>query len=383
MSGQTSATLLRSINYRVHLMPFMESTGWHSTNEGNSRWTVWNHAPEYGDSQAYELVFPSQGSEEERRGYVSKAIDFLSAFYDETADRVILRVLNFDRDLLFLRNLDTTLEQLIPLDRAVEQIANFKQMILHAISAEREPRPFVQQVSDGDRNVVKEYSFGHTMPGSFVFSVSTPRLRVQPEPHAQGSFLPGSDLPVARPVARRVSERIARGLQLAEGVDPGLLVHEYGRAFNANMCLSLAEVAGKGDNAVEVQIAWSPRLPVSSDVADFKAMRISKTTCDALAIAAEKLKEVKPEAAVVVGFVSGLNTDDDPGLDFAQREVYLKAPNPVTRRTVKFLVSLNRGDYTKAIDAHERWVQVRITGIPIQTSEGWRLERPSELTVLG
>lgn len=378
--GSVIDHLLQTVDVNAHLQPFMGLSGWKQV-EPDNNWWIW-HGPKDTNGEPSELVFPINAKMAERRSYNIKALELLAFLSNEPMERLLQRVLNFDRDLLFLRNVDTNLENVLSFDRVVGQLTNFKQVLLHAYRAERDPRPYVAQASEVDRSRVRGYSFGHTMPGSFIFSVSTPRLSVDQEPRAQTSYIEGNDQPVRRPIQRRVSERIARGLLATETTTADELVDTYYRGFNANMCQSMAEVASNGEHTVEIQIAWSPRIRVSPDLADFKPVEVDRTTCETFIYVAEKLKKAAPDVALFRGFISGLNVNDNPLLEGSLRKVYLKAANPETGRSAQFALLLGREDYAKALDSHARWVAIQVTGYPAKAPDGWHIDHPVDFRLL-
>ena len=373
--------LLQAVDVNAHLQPFMGLSGWTQVEQENKNWWLW-HGPKDANGVPSELVFPINAKMAERRSYNIKALELLAFLASEPMERLVQRVLNFDRDLLFLRNVDTNLENVLSFDRVVDQLTNFKQVLLHAYRAERDPRPYVAQASDIDRSRVREYNFGHTMPGSFIFSVSTPRLSVNQEPRAQLSYIEGNDQPVRRPIQRRVSERIARGLLASKTITADELVNTYYRGFNANMCQSMAEVASNGKHTVEIQIAWSPQIKVSPDLANFKPVEVGRTTCDTFIYVANKLKKSIPDVALFRGFISGLSTNDNPLLEDSLRKVYLKAANPETGRPAHFALLLGRSDYAHALNAHARWVAIQVAGYPVKAPDGWRIDNPVDFKVL-
>ncbi len=223
----------------------------------NRRWSIW-HGPLDADGRPFELVLPIQGSAEERRAYLIKAIELLAALREETRERLIQRIINYDRDVLFVRNLDTDIEGTLPLDQAVHQVVGLQRVLLYAASAEHQPRPYTSDPPRVAEDLVHRCSFGHTLPGSFVFTVSTPRLPTERQAVQLELFPGGEDdesvqalaRQLSRPFERRVSEQIARGLLLsrqARTSDYTALLDGYGEGFNANMCSAMVEVAAKGD----------------------------------------------------------------------------------------------------------------------------------------
>ncbi len=306
---------------------------------------------------------------------------------------VIQRIINYDRDLLFLRNLQTNLDATLPLDRVVDQMHGMEQVLLHAASAERNPRPFLPRISHHAREIVHGYSFGHTLPGSFIFTVSAPRLPRELPPVQLQLLRDESEAPelqeiaeqLSRPLVRRISERIARGLLFSRQArrNYSILLEEYQSGFNANMCKAIVDVAADGDATVELQIAWSPKLPPARDVANLGPIQVSKGDCENLRFVARELKNIRPEPATVIGRIRGLLVSGNPDDPKSRRAVILQGMNPTTRRPTSFIVELPMEDYDVALAAHRRWAEVQIRGIPLRTGDGWRLTGAHNFAVIG
>jgi hypothetical protein len=103
MKGSLFDTLLESVDLDKHLLPYLDLSGWQQVDTDNRNWSVWQMAA-LDDEDPYELIFPQRAKTGERREYARKAIEFLSGLRDEREERTIQRVINYDRDVLFLRN---------------------------------------------------------------------------------------------------------------------------------------------------------------------------------------------------------------------------------------------------------------------------------------
>ncbi len=380
MSTNLFDTLLESIDLDAQLLPYLDLSGWQQVERNDSNWSIWHiDAPE--DDQPYELVFPVRSKRGERREYARKAIEFLAALHDEQEERTVQRVINYDRDVLFLRNTDTNVNQTLPLPLASDHVRGLERIFLYAASAEHDPKPYFDRPPRAAQTDVQGFSFGHTLPGSFIFTVTAPRL-----PALQPIQLTFKDLDgeedrliqlINRPRARRIGERVARGLQFIRQAersqDSSLLITEYHSAFNANIYQALVEVALRGNAKVEFDIAWSPKLAPAHDVADFSPVRVRREEISTLKYVAKELRDTKPEPMTIAGNVRGLTVDDNPRLESARRVVILYGNNPITGRSANFIVELARDDYRRAIVAHTDWEFVQIAGTPVRSGDGWRL----------
>jgi hypothetical protein len=242
MSTNLFETLLHSVDVDTQLLPYLDLSGWEQIEKNNPNWSMW-HTPAPDDEEPYELVFPLRARRGEYREYARKAIEFLAALHEEPEERTVQRVINYDRDVLFLRNLDTNANQTLPLPLAADHVRGLERIVLFAASAERDPKPYYDRAPRSAQSDARDFAFGHTLPGSFIFTVTAPRLPARKAIQMSMKGLDGEDPElltqmVDRPLVRRISERIARGLLFVREAerqkDASILLNEYHSAFNSN-----------------------------------------------------------------------------------------------------------------------------------------------------
>lgn len=386
MSGQLYERLAGTIDFHRHLFPFMSLSGWKDVDPDNPLWHVWQGMAN-AEGRPCELVFPKAGGPSQRYAYTRKAIEFLAAVNNETEEWVAIRVAHYDRDLLLVRNLDTDPLESLRLGRVVDQLDGIRLMLLHSASAEYRPRPYYAEPAQVARTFVHNASFGHTLPGSFVFTISGPPIVKRGQQltldFAEGasselrSLMEAEQHRLSTPFERRVSERIARGLTVAEQSaqlrDHSVLLEHYGDGLNSNMCTQVARIAGGGRSEVAFEFVWSQVLPAAEDVTDILPVLVNKDQCDNLRAAAEKLKDTRQEPVTVRGNVHGIVVNGDPKRPDSRRSMILHGTNPITGRAAQFGVELAASEYAAAVKAQSGWSTIEVTGIPLRSGAAWRL----------
>lgn len=388
MNTPITDRLIQSIDLDVNLLPYLIYSGWKQVEEGKENWIVM-HGEEDIYGNPIELVFPSSKKRnEENRSYIIKAVELLTALNNDPMQLVLQNIINYDRDMLYVRNIEVDDYDAIGFSLAVNQINNLKNTIIYSASSEKDAKPYFYQVNSKARRVINEFLFGHTFAGSFGFTVEAPRLS-EPERFIQEKLPFSADfspLPVNVPYERRIVERIARGLNLTkqaeEQRDHRILLNEYTSGFNSNMCSSIVGISKNKNPTVEYRISWSPKVKPGEDLVDFKPVTIRENGYEILDYVAVQLKTQEPTYITIIGHVRGLTSSDNP-LNFGtRRAVVLRGLIPGFNRSTDVVVELEREDYSLANQAHINWQTIQVCGILSRSGTGWRLLDVHDFKVL-
>lgn len=387
MSKSILDALLESVNVESNIVPFLKYSGWSQAENDNPRWIVM-HGGHDAEEQPFELVFPAKANTSDAQPYIVKAVELLTALRSEPMQLVVQSVIKYDRDIFYVRNVDTD-ENAISLDLAASQISNLRKTIEYSICVEREVKPYFNEPTSMARRVVKDFLFGHTIAGSFGFTVEAPRLPDPPE-FVQPKLPEVDDdepLPVPDvPFTRRVVERIARGLLLTKQAqqdrDHTVLVNEYASGFNSNMCASVANMSSHRMSAIEFRITWSPKIVIDDDVTQNLPAEIREPGYAMLKDVAERLKKTKPDYVEIVGYVRALTTNNNPQNLGTRRAIVVRGQIPTAKRVTDVIVELDLEDYLKAHDAHMKWRNVAVDGILARSGVGWRLLNPRNFRMI-
>lgn len=382
-----------------YLAAYLALTGWSSREY--ARWVEYLGASD-AKGEPLMLVLPRDYTAPDTHKYVAKALDLLSALNEESETTVLLRVLNVYCDVFVLRNIETGFHASIPIRVADQQVNELKHLVNLSARAEREPRPYYENQSNPVGNYLELFRFGHTVRGSFAFTIEAPLIheveRFISEPTRSQLSLFGNVnalIDIERhqpeniersPVERRIIERIMRGLvatrKATEESSIAGIVSEYGSGFSGNMCNSFARLAND-TGPIEYGVLWSPKFPVAQDLQEHKSIKLDEQSYVLLKEAAQEMRRTHPEENRVRGIITHFGSDVPPlGEDDQGREVIIDWHRGEGQRRADIVVPLNREQYMRAMDAHQRWATVEITGKVVRNSSGFRLVDPHDLEVL-
>jgi hypothetical protein len=377
-----------SVSHQVqteNLVSYLAFLKWREAS--NERWFVFTLPGDTG-GDSLEIAIPRRSGARDSAAYLQNAVEILSALRNEPQQNIIRRIRYYDTDVLTMRNLESDEQNSITLKLAATQVPQLKRLVEFSACSEEEPRTFFNAaLSVGDR-MVQHYRFGHTVPGSFSFTVES---RIIHEVHTytpRRALTEPTENVVVPPIERRIMERIVRGLVVTQDAtrqhNPQTLVKEYSGGFNANMCDAVADMVARTSTPLEYSILWSPKVDPSRDVTDISTIRIGETSQSYLREASRELRKINPERETISGMVVGLSSRDDPRrLDVTDRSIILRWTNRQIRRPINVIFSLGREEYAAATKAHLDWKPIQVSGILVRTGSIWRLVDPSDFHVLG
>jgi len=361
------------------LVEYLELNGW-KLSTSNNKWRVFKGANDYYGNPL-EIVLPQNLSSPDARLYISNTINMLSSLKQIEPELLIHNINYYERDILRIRNIETRNASSISLSLASQQVPQLKNLISYSACSEIDPIPSHTNAKKPlAKQMVKHYQFGHTFRGSFGYTVESPiseNLLSDNEMVGRTRFLP---------IERRVMERIVRGLsyvkQATETRNSNIIIDNYGKGLNANMCLSLLNLSPDQNSPIEFSITWSPKIAPSKDISDQESFVFNESSYIQLEYAATILDKLEPKEITIRGLVKELKTDDNPiGLD-TSRAVVINITNENDTLPSKVTVLLNAEDYQAAISAHKEWLPVIITGI-LQRGHGnkWHINKYSSFNV--
>lgn len=389
MNASLLDRLVDSVDLEANLLPFLRYSGWQPAEPGNPHWIVLLGELDASD-RPLELVFPREGTSGDKRAYVHKAAELLAVLNEKPLQVILQSIINYDRDMVYVRNLETEDEHAIALDLAVDQVNGLKHTIQFSACSESQAKPYFVGPTPASRKSAAQFLFGHTFAGSFGFTVEAPRLPALSNfvqralPPLEADLPP---LPVNTPFARRVVERIVRGLRLAESAekegDVSTLVEGYESGFNSNMCTAIVEISKRHRASVEFRIEWSPKVPPSDDIRGVHPVRLRSNGYALLDEAAAALRKREPEYVTIVGHVRALTASDNPASLGTRRAIVVRSALPGSRRQSDVIVDLAREDYAAAMGAHLGWRNVQVGGVLSRSGTGWRLLNQRDFKALG
>lgn len=217
-----------------------------------------------------ELALPRSDESWEQESYAKTAIAALAASYETTVWEITTRIHYQERDVIRMR---LTESDELDLADAAHEIRSFERLVRDAAANEYKPRPHYTNRPRRAEEITKLFQFGHTYAGSFGLTIASSKLWIP----QRSLFDELGDPVVLPPFARRVVERILRGLEnvASDVVSDEELASQFNSGYNANMLSSLGNLIER--RTTEFDVIWSLRVPVAQDLAHYQPIQVGST----------------------------------------------------------------------------------------------------------
>lgn len=386
MAGIPDSRLLKNITIE-NLAEYLVASGWENVESPKNSWLVYS-GPDDFYGEPLEIVLSKKADTRTAYEYCASAVDLLASLRQESPDITATRIQNVDKDVLSVRNVDNLSKGSIPLKLAARQVSNLQTMVRQSANSERDALPHYSSNyynSLADR-MVNEFHFAHTQDRSFGLVIQSPILP-SPTQYRQRELFTGELIEPDAPVARRIVERIVRGLVATKDAvrqeSLTYLVEYYTSGFSSNMCRAIIDISRNRTASVEYSVLWSPKISPPQDIAELSPILLNETDYAYLSKAATQLKELNPDDTFTIrGQVVGLSSTDDPHKFGVGQSVVIDWGKPDIGRLVKIIVDLKPEEYLQAIQAHDSWLSVEVTGEAKLIGNRWRLLNPRGFRVI-
>lgn len=337
----------------VDLRDYAHSLGWVVVTEALADGLFVLDNPNYPQEQ---LVFAKDEAAPDYERSLELTTQILAEIERVTPAEIASRLARVGDDTLVFRlwgnGIDTTK---IKLGFAAEALNGARNLLLAAAHSVLSPQFYHPRLSRREAvDFVEATTFGYAVPRSFVFNVSCPldavntQFRWAPE-IGQGPF--------TRIVTLTTRAALQQLVQVVESDDLDVLksgaAATHGPLVSSNFCSALLEFQDQTlKNALDVEFAWSPELPVVAELQRHPVIRLQKAYFQRIEELQRDLRSrEKAQKDVFVGRVERLN--GDPGADNRRfGEVVLNLLLPEDERTIKARVYLSADLYEQANQAH-------------------------------
>lgn len=345
------------------LISYLEKSAWKAVDKTN-RWVKYHGSEDiFGDP--VEIFLPINQGVSDIENHKLRALNTLATVNDIEPEILLSNIKHHDRDILRVINSQMNSFDSVSINLAARQVDELKKLFAYSAYSELYTEPYVSNTRRGEiQKILDDYQFGHTFKGSFGYTIKSPTV-TKSMFATQQTFDDRPGVPVI-PFSRKVLTRIVRGLKLTavatQERDPEIIIQNYHIGFNSNMCSSIIDMSEK-TIPLDYHITWSSKFPpTDDDIRDINLIRLSSEDYRVLEYAAKELKEHDPEKITLEGRVTDLSADDNPlGVD-TQRTIALEVYDYHEDRKRKIYIYLKKDDYIKAIEAHEKWLSVKVTG---------------------
>jgi hypothetical protein len=328
---------------------YLVSGGW-APAQRLERATLWTRHEDDGD---FQILLPDDLT---LRDYASRVYDLLatvSAVESRPIPLILYDLQTSDADTVDFRLLPSGPSGTIPLVNAVDALAGVRELVVASTYAMMSDQPMLVQGRRPEQahEFARVVRLGTPKAGSWSIAAHIP----VPE-HAAGS-----DMPMARQVSLQM-HRAVRACYVASGealgeFDLGFFLRRTGEGVSANVCEALTKL-GRDGVPYDVRFGWAQQLSTTVGSSSF---RFTTGRIEVLKTAAEQLKIAVPDGQITVeGVVSRLRRDPGEGGGQATVRGPIETVYGTSERAVRVLLPADL--YGRAVDAHGRRDQVRITG---------------------
>ncbi|MGW8326779.1 hypothetical protein ACWGLE_02590 [Streptomyces sp. NPDC055897] len=279
----------------------------------------------------------------------------------------------------------------IPLLEGTTAVARVKDLLLSAATAEvlDEPRLVLPRNKPRRaREFLSQALLGTTKPGSYIFSVQIP-VEAHPQSSPPSNVSRRADT-AELPFGRRVSQRLYEAVHAAhkaavlstESGDLTVFAEQARRGVSADLCESLAGLAGEAGNGFTIAFGWSPRWSVPHTYTQPRA-EFSAELLPSLFGAAEMFRnndptpESYPQALVLGPSLSLTRVGTDGG------HILVAAGQGTTTelqgRQIRVLLSAEQ--YDQAAHAHAQHYDLIFQGTVVRQGRTYEMADPTRFVV--
>lgn len=335
-----------------NVINYLASAGWRQIKYDDNLVDVYTKPDEHNE-RPFVVTVPKNQEGEDYEEEIEKTVERLSVVEDVSFEAILRKIQTIKLDVISVR-LVIARNEYPSVDRARHFIDGMRELISWGACMEEQgqARYFLQPARQG-REQAQHFKLAHTYRGSFGFTIESQLPEVY-------------QLPVwsdykARPLARRVLERITRGFLFTRRAEQSQNSQEisghFSQGFNGNMCNAALEML-KDIRGGEIiyDVSWSSRMAASDDVAHFEPIVLKRDTIYYLQDAAKYLEKTGLEdlkgTRTIEGQVIGLSYDGQ-----GTREIIMQADN-----IGKVEMVLDEEAYQQAGQAHLREQRITVTG---------------------
>ena len=233
-------------------------------------------------------------------------------------------------------------EHILPIEYAQDVVKGIRNLIVAAIYSEEQPRKYFMRPSGSALDVLNNFYFAQTEPGSYIFNVESD-IEIESE---QTKINDESKLETI-PITRRAISRIQKGIDIVnksakDGGMKELYEKGYLNGLNANMCDAILDFrADRDDIQIETAVEWSELQPKPDNVPN-KTL-LDSTQFNIIESLSQIYKENSPEEVILRGRIISIDRDN-------KRIITIRARYKERERRIK-IIKMNLDDFQLACEA--------------------------------
>ena len=333
----------------------------------------WSKVDTYGDnSDVYsgndlpEIVIPRIKELGDYSTVVSRLVGIFAKVTDKHELAIYKDLSSVDQDVVRVR-IPSGDDGTLAMDGGVKLFKDIRDLVLAAARSLKNPQPVYHGRADSDAaNLLKRVRLGQTEQGSYVVTLL---VKITPPPPQQELSLAIESNNI--PIERQLTSHFAKSLKSVKAAsakysngDSNAFAEVMSEGVNWNLCNALDSLITPYSN-LDISMNWARTFPAQEA---WSSISFNESDAVNLREAAEQFKLINPESPTCFrGFVRQLKRNQDE----SDGNVQLVISDEGNQRIIR--AKLNKNDYSKAIQAHQRNALVSITGNPQRSQTQWKL----------
>lgn len=353
-----------------HLKYYLKDRGWVAEPFGRKEVLKFRSPKPTRENKHFEILIPSERDLIDYISVVINALKGISVYEKRPIDEIIPQVLVFGDLLKFRIATRSTKDGNIPIKDGLPLYEDIRDLLIFSACAELSPgKRFFPKRLKAATDFAESSLIAPSNYGSYVANILCPLSRR--EYH-------GIDIKGYPPLGRRSVIRIFRGLKdVADAVEkesPNLIVDDYERGLNANMCEALIDIleVAKGSD-LSVMTSLAPSWPIPEDVVT--QISLTSASKDYLEAASEVFDEqVAKGKQTLVGVAINLTRKEE--------NVIRLVTTIEGRGDASVAIPLDEASYRSVCDAHKDLKFIRVSGNLEKIKNRWYLTNPEDLEII-
>ena len=344
------------------LSAYARAAGW----SAHGRYRV--HSDVYMGEGKPDIIIPRTERLGDYASIVAAMIETFAQVAEQDELTVYRSLVTADRDVVRVRVGESD-DGSVALNAAAALISGARDMLLSAACSLGDRRSVYRAGANREAaELLERTRLGQTDQGSFVVNLLTPV--VPPPVHM---LLPDPDdlnAPIQRRMTRRLVEALNATREMVERTaagEEGAFGETGGSGVSANLCEAVVRIV-EPFSTLDVGVSWARTRPMSAPEA---LVRFGRADAAILREAARSFRERAPQPDVRLhGFVKVLKRDQ------ADVEGMIRLVADVDGQQRSIVVTLEREDYQRAVQAHHDKALVVLAGDLDRVGQRWQLLNP-------
>lgn len=314
----------------------------------------------------YQVTIPMDKVLRDYREAMYKAISIVAEAESKSIEELILYLLNPNTDILKIRLNKKGVEAgNILFDDAIKLYENAKKLLAATALDIIHPKKYHQgRIDDAVSKFLSSCRYGQTEIGSYIVSVVCPFAEFDNKNEFHQLSIFSDEEKCENSLTRKVTSRLMSNIStIKRHIDDGetseLSNLGNDNLISANFYEALVGLNLSGeDTSVEFMAEWSPAITPPSNAQN--RIMLTNDYYQPIQTAIDTLKEETSTATKIIGRIKKLESSPDVQTRRTGKITVVYLDDTDKRKTVT--VDLEKSDYDRAIEAHEKGSHVEIIG---------------------